>query len=208
MKAMKIFYDLNGSLYANITNKCPCNCTFCIRHNDETVGENESLWLEHEPTVDEIKDAFDKVDTTKYDEVVFCGFGEPMERPYELLEAAEYIKEKTGMKIRINTNGLVSLMFPTFDLYSMKGIIDSLSISLNASDPEKYLEITKSRFGLPSYNSMLNFAIVTNSCIPDVKLTIVDVIGEDEVEKCKERANDIGVPLRIRSYISNNREYD
>ena len=54
MKAMKIFYDLNGSLYANITNKCPCNCSFCIRHNDETVGENESLWLEHEPTVDEI----------------------------------------------------------------------------------------------------------------------------------------------------------
>ncbi len=208
MKAMKIFYDLNGALYANITNKCPCNCTFCIRHNDETVGENESLWLEHEPTVDEIKDAFDKVDTSKYNEVVFCGFGEPMERPWDLIEVAEYIKEKTGMKIRINTNGLVSLMHPTFDLYLMRDVIDSLSISLNASDPDKYYEITKSRFGLPSYNSMLNFAIVSHSFIPDVKLTIVDVIGEDEVEKCKERANDIGVPLRIRSYISNNREYD
>ncbi len=208
MKAMKIFYDLNGSLYANITNKCPCNCTFCIRHNDETVGENESLWLEHEPDINEIKSAFDKVDASKYSETVFCGYGEPMERPYVLLEAAGYIKEKTGMKIRINTNGLVSLMHPTFDLYSMRGIIDSLSISLNASDPEKYLEITKSRFGLPSYNSMLNFAIVTNSFIPDVRLTIVDVIGDEEVEKCRQRAADIGVPLRIRSFITNNRDYD
>ncbi len=208
MKAMKIFYDLNGSLYANITNKCPCNCTFCIRHNDETVGENDSLWLEHEPTVDEIKAAFDEVDTSKYGEVVFCGYGEPMERPWDIIEVAEYIKSKTDMKIRINTNGLVSLMHPTFDLYSMRGVIDSLSISLNASDPHKYLDITKSRFGLPSYNSMLNFAIVAHSFIPDVKFTIVDVIGEEEVEKCRERANDVGVPLRVRAFISNNREYD
>ncbi len=205
---MKIFYDLNGSLYANITNKCPCDCTFCIRHNDETVGDNDSLWLEHEPTLDEIMDAFDEVDTSKYEEVVFCGFGEPMERPEVLLETAEYIKNKAGLKVRINTNGLVSLIHPTFDLYSMRGIIDSISISLNASDPEKYLAITRSRFGLPSYNSMLNFAIITNSFIPDVKFTIVDVIGEEEVEKCRERAADIGVPLRVRSYISNNRDYD
>ncbi|MBP5606556.1 MAG: radical SAM protein, partial [Ruminiclostridium sp.] len=102
---MKIFYDLNGSLYANITNKCPCDCTFCIRHNDETVGDNDSLWLEHEPTLDEIMDAFDEVDTSKYEEVVFCGFGEPMESPGILLETAEYIKNKAGLKVRINTNG-------------------------------------------------------------------------------------------------------
>ena len=198
MKAMKIFYDLNGSLYANITNKCPCNCTFCIRHNDETVGENDSLWLEHEPTMDEIKAAFDEVDTSKYGEVVFCGYGEPMERPEEVVETARYIKEKTGMRVRINTNGLVSLMHPTFDLYTMRGAIDSISISLNASDPQKYLDITKSRFGLASYNSMLNFAILAHSFIPDVKFTVVDVIGKDEVEKCRERAADVGVPLRVR----------
>ena len=208
MKAMKIFYDLNGSLYANITNKCPCNCTFCIRHNDDTVGENDSLWLEHEPTMDEIKAAFDAVDTSKYEEVVFCGYGEPMERPEEVVATARYIKEKTGMRVRINTNGLVSLMHPTFDLYTMRGAIDSISISLNASDPQKYLDITKSRFGLASYNSMLNFAILAHSFIPDVKFTVVDVIGKDEVEKCRERAADVGVPLRVREYISNNREYD
>ena len=135
---MKIFYDLNGALYANITNKCPCACTFCIRKNDDTVGENDSLWLEHEPSLEEIKAAFDEVDKSAYDEVTFCGYGEPMERAEELIEVARYIKETSSLKIRINTNGLVSLIHPTFDLYKMKGLIDSVSISLNASNPDDY----------------------------------------------------------------------
>ncbi len=205
---MKIFYDLNGFLYANITNKCPCACTFCIRQNDSTVGENDSLWLEHEPSVDEIKKAFDEVDKSRYSEVVFCGFGEPMERPDELIEIAKYIKETSGMKIRINTNGLVSLIHPAFDLYKMRGVIDSVSISLNASNPDDYYVITRSRYGLPSYNSMLNFAIITSSIVPNVTFTVVDVIGEEEVEACRRRAADIGVPLKVRKYISNNRDYE
>lgn len=205
---MKIFYDLNGSLYANITNKCPCACTFCIRQNDSTVGENDSLWLEHEPSVEEIKKAFDEVDKSRYSEVVFCGFGEPMERADELIEVAKYIKETSGMKIRINTNGLVSLIHPAFDLYKMRGVIDSVSISLNASNPDDYYVITRSRYGLPSYNSMLNFAIITSSIVPNVTFTVVDVIGEEEIEACRRRAADIGVPLRVRKYISNNRDYE
>lgn len=204
---MKIFYDLNGSLYANITNQCPCACTFCIRKNSDSVGGNDSLWLEHEPSVEEIKAAFDAVDHSKYGEVVFCGYGEPMSRPFDLIEAARYIKETSGMKIRVNTNGLVSLIHPTFDLYAMRGAIDSLSISLNASDPEKYDRIVRSRFGLPAYNSMLNFAIVSSSFIPEVSFTVVDVIGEEEVKACRVRANDLHIPLRVRSYISDNEAY-
>lgn len=204
---MKIFYDLNGSLYVNITNQCPCACTFCIRKNSDSVGENDSLWLEREPSIAEIKNAFDAVDHTKYHEAVFCGYGEPMSRPFDLIEAARYIKETSGMKIRVNTNGLVSLIHPTFDLYSMRGVIDSLSISLNASDPEKYDRIVRSRFGLPAYNSMLNFAIVSASFIPEVSFTVVDVIGEEEIEACRARAGDLGIPLRVRGYISDNEAY-
>ncbi|MCM1417198.1 MAG: TIGR04100 family radical SAM protein [Bacteroides sp.] len=204
---MKIFYDLNGALYANITNQCPCACTFCIRKNSDSVGGNESLWLEHEPSLEEIKAAFDAVDHTKYDEVVFCGYGEPMSRPTDLIETARYIKETSGMKIRVNTNGLVSFMHPTFDLYAMRGAIDRLSISLNASDPEKYDRIVRSRFGLPAYNAMLNFAIVSASFIPDVSFTIVDVIGEEEVKACRQRSDDLGIPLRVRHYISDNEAY-
>ena len=205
---MKIFYDLNGSLYANITNKCPCACRFCLRKNGDSVGENDSLWLEHEPTVEEIKEAFNNVDTSKYEEIVFCGYGEPMERAFELIEIAKYIKQKSGLKVRINTNGLVSLIHPTFDLYSMKGVIDSLSISLNASDPDKYYYITNSKFGLPSYNSMLNFAIISSSFIPNVVFTIVGVVDEEEVRACKERAENLGITLKIRSYISDNVSYN
>ncbi len=205
---MKIFYDLNGSLYANITNKCPCACRFCLRNNGDSVGGNDSLWLEHEPTIDEIKSAFDEVDKSKYNEVVFCGYGEPMERAFDLIEVAKYIKEKSDLRIRINTNGLVLLMHPTFDLSSMEGLIDSLSISLNASNPEKYYYITNSKFGLPSYNSMLSFAVSASAFVPNVVFTIVDVVDEEEVNACKERAADLGIPLKIRSYISNNTDYN
>ena len=205
---MKIFYDLNGSLYANITNKCPCACRFCLRNNGDSVGGNDSLWLEHEPTIDEIKSAFDEVDKSKYNEVVFCGYGEPMERASDLIEVAKYIKEKSDLRIRINTNGLVLLMHPSFDLSSMEGLIDSLSISLNASDPEKYYYITNSKFGLPSYNSMLSFAVSASAFVPNVVFTIVGVVDEEEVNACKERAADLGIPLKIRSYISNNTDYN
>ena len=95
-----------------------------------------------------------------------------------------------------------------FNIEDMRGVIDSLSISLNASDAEKYLDITKSRFGIGSYDAMLSFAADCHKFIPDVKLTVVDVIGEAEVEKCRGRAESIGVPLRVRTFISNNREYD
>jgi len=205
---MKIFYDLNGSLYANITNKCPCACRFCLRNNGDSVGGNDSLWLEREPTIDEIKSAFDEVDKSKYNEVVFCGYGEPMERASDLIEVAKYIKEKSDLRIRINTNGLVLLMHPSFDLSSMEGLIDSLSISLNASDPEKYYYITNSKFGLPSYNSMLSFAVSASAFVPNVVFTIVGVVDEEEVNACKERAADLGIPLKIRSYISNNTDYN
>ncbi len=204
---MKIFYDLNGSLYANITNRCPCACTFCIRKNADSVGGNDSLWLEHEPDLDEIKSAFDAVDKQKYGEVTFCGYGEPMERAFDLIEIAKYIKQTSQMKIRINTNGLVSLIHPTFDLYSMKGVIDSLSISLNASDPDKYDRIVHSKFGLASYNSMLNFAIVSSSFIPHVSFTVVDVMDKEELNACRARAADLKIPLRVRSYISDNVSY-
>ena len=140
--------------------------------------------------------------------MVFCGYGEPMERASDLIEVAKYIKEKSDLRIRINTNGLVLLMHPTFDLSSMEGLIDSLSISLNASDPEKYYYITNSKFGLPSYNSMLSFAVSASAFVPNVVFTIVGVVDEEEVNACKERAADLGIPLKIRSYISNNTDYN
>ena len=127
-----ITYEYWGSLYINMTNRCDCRCIFCIR--DQDASALGGLWLREEPTKEEVLEDILSQDLRQYEEIVFCGFGEPMERPYELLEVAKYIKATTDMKIRINTNGLVSLIHPTFDLYSMRGLIDSVSISLNASE--------------------------------------------------------------------------
>ena len=97
---MTIFYEFEGKLYANITNKCPCSCVFCIRKNGDSVADNDSLWLEHEPSYEEIIKAFDDFDKTGLHELVFCGYGEPMERADVLLEVAKYVKQTTDMKIR------------------------------------------------------------------------------------------------------------
>lgn len=206
---MTIFYEFDGKLYANITNKCPCACTFCIRKNSDSVGGNDSLWLEHEPSFEEIKEAFDSFDKTGLSELVFCGYGEPMMRADILLKTAEYVKANTDMTIRINTNGLVALMDPLFDISSLKFKIDKVSISLNASNPDKYFQITNPKYGLPSYNSMLNFALRIQEFVPDVSFTIVDCdLSDEEIELCRERAKDVGIPLRIRHYVRDNEKYE
>lgn len=206
---MTIFYEFDGKLYANITNKCPCACVFCIRRNGDGVGESDNLWLDHEPDFEEIVEAFDRFDKTGLSELVFCGYGEPMMRAEILLKTAEYVKEKTDMKIRINTNGLISLMNPNFDIASLKYRIDKVSISLNASDPDKYFRLTNSEYGLPSYNSMLNFALRVKEYVPEVSFTVVDCnLGEEEIERCTERAKDCGIPLRIRHYVRDNKKYE
>lgn len=206
---MTIFYKFDGKMYANITNHCPCSCTFCIRKNGDSVGDTDSLWLEHEPEYQEIIDAFDSFDKEGIDELVFCGYGEPLMRANILVMVADYVKSKTNMKIRVNTNGLISFMDPLFDLSSLKYKIDKVSISLNASDPDKYYRITNSKYGLPSYNSMLNFALRVQEYVPEVSFTIVDCdLDEEEIEKCRERAKDCGVSLRIRHYVRDNVKYE
>ncbi len=206
---MTIFYKFDGKLYANITNQCPCACKFCIRKNGDSVGGCDSLWLEHEPSYEEIIAAFDSFDKAGLDELVFCGYGEPMMRAHMLVKVTEYVKANTNMKIRINTNGLIAFMEPLFDISSLKYKIDKVSISLNASNPDKYFQITNPKYGLPSYNAMLNFALRVQEYVPDVSFTIVDMdLDEEEIEKCKERAKDLGLPLRIRHYVKDNVKYE
>ena len=72
-----IVYTLDGGVYLNITNKCPCNCAFCIRSKGDAVGDAKELWFDKEPDFDEIKKAIDDFDFTKVDSAVFCGYGEP-----------------------------------------------------------------------------------------------------------------------------------
>ena len=92
---MTITYNVKNGIYVNMTNRCPCSCTLCLRNNGDSVYGSNSLWLEHEPTVEEVCKSIDGWDLNKYDEVVFCGYGEPTERLPELLEVAKYIRSKS-----------------------------------------------------------------------------------------------------------------
>ena len=97
--------------YVNMTNRCPCACTFCLRQNAPGVYGSDPLWLDREPTVEEVEQSLSKCDLSSMDEVVFCGYGEPAERLKDLLEVAAWLKKNYTVKTRINTNGLADLIW-------------------------------------------------------------------------------------------------
>lgn len=198
---MVILYEVHNGLYVNMTNKCPCACTFCLRQTRDEMNSSGSLWLEREPSVDEVKAEFDKFDMAKYEEVVFCGFGEPTERLYELLEVAAYVKEKFGSKIRINTNGLSDLIHGCSTAPLLDGKIDTVSISLNTPDKERYLELTRSKFGISSFDAMLKFAEDAKKYVEKVIFTTVaTTLTPEEEKKCADICDRLGVTYRIRPW--------
>ncbi len=204
---MTIFYKFEGKMYINITNGCPCRCVFCLRDNADSIKDNDSLWLEHEPSFEEITAAFDAFDKTGMTDAVFCGYGEPTVRAEMIVRVAEYIKQNSDMKIRLNSNGLVKLIHPDFDVASFEGLIDSVSISLNAPDSKRYNEVTRPSFGDKSFDVMLKFAEDMKKICSSVAFTVVDIISEDEITRCQELADKMGIPLRVRHYITDNESY-
>lgn len=201
---MTITYEGRNSIYVNITNRCPCDCVFCLRHNKDHVFNADSLWLEREPSVKEICDSIDAWDLTKYDEVVFCGYGEPTERLDDLLKVASYIKSKGKTKIRINTNGLTDLICGEKTAHKLKGLIDTISISLNATNREDYFKTVRPKFGIDSYDAMLSFAKDCTKYVPEVIMTIVDVVtSKEEQAACQKICESIGATLRVRPYEEN-----
>lgn len=198
---MTILYEVHNGLYVNMTNRCPCACTFCLRQNRDEMNGSGSLWLEREPAVEEIKAEFAKFDMSKYAELVFCGFGEPTERLDDLLEVAKFVKENYDIPIRINTNGLGDLINgkDTAPLY--EGKIDVVSISLNTPDPERYLELTRSKFGMGSFDAMLKFAENVKHYVKKVILsTVSTTLTAAEEEQCRRICGDLGVSYRIRPF--------
>ena len=201
---MTVTYEGRNAIYVNITNRCPCACVFCLRHNKDHVFNADSLWLEREPTVKEICDSIDAWDLTKYDELVFCGYGEPTERLDDLLAVAAYVKAKGNTKIRINTNGLADLIHGEKTARKLKGLIDTVSISLNATNKEDYLRLVRPKFGIGSYDAMLSFTKDCTEYVPEVVMTVVDVVtSKEEQEKSRKICESIGATLRIRPYEEN-----
>ena len=189
------------NLYVNITNECNCACTFCLR-NMKKMAEESSLWLKKRPTVAELKKALDEVPWEYIKEVVFCGFGEPTMQLDTLTELLRYVKEtQPGMPTRLNTNGLGELEYGREIAADFEGILDTISISLNASNAERYYELTRAKYGLQSYEAMLDFAEHSKKYVPHVVLTIVDKVeGPDEIARCREICAQRNLTLRVREY--------
>lgn len=194
-----ILYTYKNQVYANITNRCDCSCQFCIRSHQDSVGEAENLWFQAEPTLEEIKAAMDAFDFTGYEELVFCGYGEPTCALENLLASAAYAKEKYGMKIRLNTNGLANLYHERDIIPELSKVIDSISISLNAPTPEKYQEVTRPQFE-NAFPALLAFARKAKEAFAHTQLSIVDVLPQEEIEACQKLADENGIYLRIRKY--------
>lgn len=199
---MTIIYQIENSLYVNLTNKCPCACTFCVRIDHDTVGENDNLWLPHDPSVEEILEDLKQYDLNQYDQIVFCGYGEPLTKLDTAIEVCKYIREKSNIKIRVNTNGLADLIHQKPTAHLLEGYVDAISISLNAPTKEGYLKVARPRFGIDSFDALLKFAAECKKYIPSVTFSVVDkVISDEEIEACRKLAEEMGISLRVRAYI-------
>ena len=194
-----ILYTYKNHVYANITKTCDCSCTFCVRSLKNGVGDAETLWHQKDPTLEEIKTAMDNFDFTGYNELVFCGYGEPTCALDILLESARYAKETYGMNIRLNTNGLGNLYHKRNIVPALSGVIDSVSISLNAPTAEKYDAVTRPQFE-NAFPALLEFASLAQASFAHTQLSIVDVLPEEEIAQCQQIADERGIYLKIRKY--------
>lgn len=195
--------DLTGkNIYVNMTNKCPCNCVFCLRQTKEMMEDN-SLWLkEGEPDVDTVLALFSKYDLSVVNEIVFCGFGEPLERLTDVCTVIDALKLRyPSLKVRVNTIGLANLIYDRDVTPELSGRVDTLSISLNAPNADEFYALTRSKFGIRSYEALKEFAVRAKHYVPNVVMTVVEqVMPEEKIMICQKICDELGVTLRVRPF--------
>lgn len=199
---MTVTYRVGDGLYVNLTNRCPCACMFCIRQNGDGVYGSGSLWLEREPTADEVCDSIE-ANLGNCRELVFCGYGEPTERLDTLLEVSgRFRKSHPAIPIRVNTNGLSDLIAGEPTAHRFKGLVDTVSISMNAPTAEEYVALCRPKFGAAAYSALLKFAEEVKGFVKDVVLTVVGTEGltSEKEAACRRVAAEHGIPLRVRRF--------
>ncbi len=196
MRESKLAYPIRNSLYLNLTAQCNNNCVFCGRNRGYVV-KGHDLALDHDPDAAEMIAAMG--DVSAYDEVVFCGYGEPTMRLEVLKEVARYLKGR-GQKVRLNTNGLADLQYGREVAPELVGLIDAVSISLNTADPAQYDALCRSRYGARAYPAMLAFA---RSCLKAGLRTVLTVVAmpDIDVEAARKVALEVGAEFRVRSFV-------
>jgi TatD DNase family protein len=194
-QSTRIAYVIRNSLYLNITNRCTNSCTFCAKFNDFTV-KGHQLCLEREPSAAEVMAAIG--DPSTYDEVVFCGYGEPLLRLDLVKEVARFLKQ-SNITVRINTDGQANLVHDRNILPELAGLVDSISVSLNAPDAATYQKVCRSEFGEKGYDALKSFLCEAKQHIPSVTATAVTLPGID-IDACRKVAEELQVEFRERVY--------
>ena len=204
-----LVYTINNeenpkTVYINLTNACTNSCIFCLRNQKDDVCGHE-MWHDDEYTIDDIINQFNKY-TESVQEVVFCGYGEPFLRKEMMKEFCKYLRKNyPQIKIRVNSNGHANAIYKTNVAEEFKGLIDSASISLNASDEDEYDEICKPKIK-NAYEEMKKFAEDCVKAGMDVSMSVVtgfDKIHNIDVQKCEKIASTIGAKFRNREFITN-----
>jgi len=193
---VRVAYRIRDSLYLNVTNRCTNACTFCAKRRDYHV-KGHLLRLPAEPSVASV--LAEVGDPARYDEIVFCGFGEPLLRLTEVKEIAAELKAR-GARVRINTDGLANLVHGRNVLPELSGLVDALSVSLNAPDAETYARICPNRYGEGSFPALLDFLREAPRHVPTVVATAVALPGLD-IAAVRRLAESIpGVSFRLRPF--------
>jgi len=195
---MTITYTVGDGLYINMTNRCTNSCVFCVRQNQTGVGDAESLWLPHEPSLPEILDDLQKRDLADFSEIVFCGYGEPLCRLDDLIAVCRDIKAKSDLPVRINTNGQSDLINGRSTARELAGLADIVSVSLNAPTAQEYDRICHSEFGQNALPAIIEFAKQCKDNDIQVILTAVDILTPEQMSGCRAIADGIGVGFRER----------
>lgn len=194
-QSTKIAYKIRNSLYLNITNRCSNRCTFCAKFDDFTV-KGHNLLLDNEPGLDEILSAVGEPEGI--DEVVFCGYGEPLIRLDIVKQVATELKQR-GYKIRINTDGQANLVHGRNILPELAGVVDSISISLNAPEAASYDELCNTPFKAAGFEAVCEFIKLSLEHIPQVIASAVTVPGVD-IDACRKLAESLGAEFRVRDF--------
>jgi TatD DNase family protein len=194
-QSTKIAYKIRNSLYLNITNRCSNRCSFCAKFDNFTV-KGHNLLLDGEPSFDEIMAAVGQPEGIE--EVVFCGYGEPLIRLDLVKRVASELKRR-GFPIRINTDGQANLVHGRNILPELAGLVDSISVSLNAPDAGAYGEICNTPYGEAGFEAVCTFIREAQKHIPQVATSAVTVPGVD-IDACRRLAESLGAEFRVREY--------
>lgn len=197
-----ITYDYFGSLYINMTNRCDCRCIFCIR--DQDASALGGLWLREEPTREAVLEEILSQDLSGYAEIVFCGYGEPTCRVDDMLWLCDRLHEANRPDlppIRLNTNGHGSLINRRNIAPQLKGRLDAVSVSLNASNKDEYLRLTRPGAGEKGWDAMLDFVREAVKYVPKVMVTVVDYDQtREEIAASRQLAESLGAIFRVRPF--------